>query len=83
MAVLPRGKQKHQTESRDEIPITLDEEEDDDIDIIGSKRQLELGSMDKYASNIDPDASIESRMTMRQQTMMLFLKTKPWKCSIF
>lgn len=53
---------------KDEVQLTLDKE-DDDVAINGTKRQPNLNPMDKYASKIDREASIDSGRTLRQQTI--------------
>lgn len=60
-AIEERNKKKENKENQKEVRDSIqkdDEEEDDRIAITGSKRQCELGSMDKYAFKIDPDSSI-------------------------
>lgn len=36
---------------------------------LGSKRPHELGPMDRYASKIDPETSIDTRKKTRQQNI--------------
>lgn len=66
-----REKQKQQTEVRDEVQLTLDEdiEEDEDLASIGSKRPRKLGPMDRYRSTIDPETSLETRRKTGQQNI--------------
>lgn len=47
-------------EVRDEVQLTLDEE-DDDMASISSKRSRELGPMDRFTSKNDPETSIDTR----------------------
>lgn len=56
-----KEKEKQQQEVRDEVQIALNEEDDENITIIGSKRSSKLGPMDRYASKIDLETSVDTR----------------------
>lgn len=67
----PQGKKGNRKTKKklNEVQIMHEEEEGYDVTIIGSKRQHELGPMDRFASKTDPEASSESIRTMRQQNI--------------
>lgn len=56
-----KEKEKQQQEVRDEVQIALDEEDDENITVIRSKRSSKLGPMDRYASKIDLETSVDTR----------------------
>ena len=62
-------KKKHQKELREEVQV-VDEEEDEVVEV-GSKRKKPhfLGPMDRFASTINPDSSIDAMKRMKQQNM--------------
>ena len=65
-----KQRDKHIVEVREEVQLQQIQEEEEDIEVIGSRqRPRTLGPMDRSASSINPDSSNEGSKKTRQQNI--------------